>query len=139
MSVYTERELEFLRSQPLGRLATVGRDGQPHVSPVRFRIDPANGAIEIGGRNLSSTKKWRDVERTGRAAFVVDDILPPRHPRGVEIRGPAEAVVRDGEELIRITPRRIAGWGIDTDSYSAHIRTVGGHHETPPRIDAGRE
>jgi pyridoxamine 5'-phosphate oxidase family protein len=123
MTVYSPGELEFLAGHSLGRLATVGRDGQPHVSPVRFRLNE-NGTIDIGGRALSRTKKWRDVERTGKAAFVVDDVLPPRHPRGIEVRGPAETMTAGDDEWIRVHPRRVAAWGIDTDPYTANIRSV---------------
>ncbi len=59
---------------------------------------------------------------TGRAAFVVDDLLPPWQPRGVEVCGQAEVFVdggRDvnadfGTELIRLHPERIVVWGLDT-------------------------
>ena len=54
---------------------------------------------------------------TGRAAFVVDDVLPPWQPRGVEVRGRAEVFVdggRDvnagfGAELIRLHPEHVVG------------------------------
>jgi hypothetical protein len=39
-STFTETEIEYLRGQLLGRLATVGRDGSPHVVPVGFRLGP---------------------------------------------------------------------------------------------------
>ena len=37
MSEFTENELEYLAQQRLGRIATVGRLGQPHVVPTSFR------------------------------------------------------------------------------------------------------
>ena len=37
MSVFTEAELEYFAGQRLGRIATVGPDGQPHVVPTSFR------------------------------------------------------------------------------------------------------
>jgi pyridoxamine 5'-phosphate oxidase family protein len=41
-------------------------------------------------------------------------MLPPFRPRGIEIRGPADAV--DGPEPhIRIHPRPIVGWASMTD------------------------
>ena len=40
MSVLTDAEIEYLESQRLGRLATVGHDGMPHVVPVAFRYNP---------------------------------------------------------------------------------------------------
>jgi hypothetical protein len=37
--------------------------------------------IEVRGHTLERTTKSRDVTRTGRAAIVVDDVLPPPQPR----------------------------------------------------------
>ena len=58
MSTFTEREIEYLRGQLLGRLATVGRDGSPHVVPVGFRLGPEDEVIEIGGFGMRGSKKW---------------------------------------------------------------------------------
>lgn len=77
MSVFTDSELEYLASQRLGRIATVGPDGQPHVVPTSFRHNPDHDAIDVGGMRMSQTKKLRDGQRTGRASIVVDDVLPP--------------------------------------------------------------
>ncbi len=64
MSYFTEKETEYLRGQRLGRLATVGSDGSPHVVPVGFRLDPDGHAIEVGGHGLSASKKWHICRRT---------------------------------------------------------------------------
>src|SRR5947207_1458840 len=74
MSAFTDMELEYLRGQRLGRLATVGQDGAPHVVPVGFRLDAATGTIEIGGHGFSNSKKWRDLQANPRVAFVIDDL-----------------------------------------------------------------
>jgi pyridoxamine 5'-phosphate oxidase family protein len=69
--------------------------------------------IDIRGRDMEQSKKYRDVRRSGRAALVVDDIasIDPWHVRGVEVRGEAEAV--DGDRpLIRIRPLRVRSWGL---------------------------
>lgn len=93
MSVFTESELRYLLGgRRLARLATVGKDGTPHVIPVVCRYNREHDAIDIGGLRLQRSKKYRDVSRTGRAAVVIDDVLPPWRPRGVEIRGRAEAL-----------------------------------------------
>ncbi len=112
MSAFTEEELRYLTGERrLARLATVGKDGMPHVAPVGWTYNAEFGTIDIGGHDMANTKKYRDVRRTGRAAVVIDDVLPPWRPRGVEVRGRAEAV--DGERpLIRIHPERIVSWGI---------------------------
>ena len=133
MSVFTPKEIEYLRGQRLGRLATVNAAGEPHVVPVGFRYNAELDTIDIGGHNLIRSKKFRDVAQNGRAAFVVDDVLPPWQARGIEVRGRAEVLVSDGQqvnadfdsELIRITPTKVVAWGIDTDAYRANSRSVG--------------
>jgi pyridoxamine 5'-phosphate oxidase family protein len=64
------------------------------------------------------SKKYRDVASTGRAAVVIDDVLPPWRPRGVEVRGVAEAV--EQPTLIRIGPERIVSWGIESEGTARH-------------------
>ena len=133
MSTFTPAEIEYLQGQRLGRLATVNESGEPHVVPTSFRYNAELDSIDIGGHNLGKSKKFRDVARTGRTAFVVDDVLPPLQARGVEVRGWAEAFSGDGEkvssdfdaELIRLHPSRIVGWGIDTSPYRPNSRSVG--------------
>jgi pyridoxamine 5'-phosphate oxidase family protein len=115
MSAFTDVELDYLTSDPrLARIATVGRDGTPHVAPVGWRYNPELDAIEIRGRSLETTKKYLDVRRSGRAAVVVDDVLPPWKPRGVEVRGRAEAVEQP-VPLIRVHPERIVSWGLESE------------------------
>ena len=36
---FTEDKAAYLKSQPLARIATVGPDGQPDVTPVSFEFD----------------------------------------------------------------------------------------------------
>ena len=132
MSVFTDKELDYLAGQRLGRIATVGADGQPHVVPTSFRYNPEHDAIEVGGLRMSQTKKVRDVRRTGRAAIVVDDVLPPWSPRMIEIRGTAEVLPSGGKALsdnfedtiVRITPVRIVAFGIDSADRGASARSV---------------
>lgn len=125
MSTFTSAERGFLDEQRLGRLATVGVDGEPHVTPVGFRLNPEQETIDIGGYDLERTKKFRDVDRSGRAAFVVDDnpSVDPWRVRGIEIRGAAEAL-GDGEAMIRVRPRRIVAWGIESESTPRRSRAV---------------
>ncbi len=52
VSMFTQKEIEYLRGQRLGRMATVGPDGSPHVVPVGFRLSGENDAIEIGGHAI---------------------------------------------------------------------------------------
>ncbi len=120
---FSPAEIAYLQSQRLGRLATVGVDGAPHVVPVAFRYNAALGTIDIGGHHFASRKKYRDVQRNPRVAFVVDDVpsTDPWIARGIEIRGEAQILLAGGEEIgpgfdpemFRITPAHIASWGID--------------------------
>jgi pyridoxamine 5'-phosphate oxidase family protein len=116
VSVFTEAELRYLAGgQQLGRIATVGADGTPHVVPVAWIYNAVRDAIDVGGNGLERTKKFRDVERSGRAAIVVDDLAStdPWRPRGIEVRGRGEAIALP-TPLIRIHPERIVTWGIET-------------------------
>jgi pyridoxamine 5'-phosphate oxidase family protein len=121
MSAFSDAEIDYLGSQRLGRLATVGKDGMPHVVPVAFRYNPDADAIDVGGHDFAERKKFRDVKRTGVAALVVDDVLPPWQPRAVEVRGEAITLEAGGkaimegfdDPIIRITPRRIVSWGLE--------------------------
>jgi pyridoxamine 5'-phosphate oxidase family protein len=121
MSAFSEQEIEYLASQRLGRIATVGLDGQPHVVPTTFFYNPEHDAIDVGGLHMSQTKKFRDVQRTGRASIVIDDVLPPWKPRMIEIRGRADTQPTGGkafsgrleDAIVRIYPERIISWGLE--------------------------
>ncbi|MGH9046599.1 MAG: PPOX class F420-dependent oxidoreductase [Acidimicrobiales bacterium] len=107
-------ERAFLESQRLGRLATVDAEGHPHVAPVGFVYNEDTATIDIAGFHMSSTAKFRHVRRLGYAAFVVDEVLAPWSPRGIEIRGRAEALESAPGAptgLIRIHAERVHPWG----------------------------
>lgn len=124
MSEFTDAEIEYLDEQRLGRLATVGPDGHPHIVPVGFTYDADADAIQISGHDFAETKKFRDAERNPKVAFVVDDLasVDPWRPRATVIRGLAETFRNGGEQVgagsdsawMRITPERIVSWGLDS-------------------------
>lgn len=133
MAIFTERELAYLREQPLGRLATVGKDGTVQNNPVGFRYNEEGQTIDIGGHNMAASRKFRNVAAGSTVAFVVDDIVSrnPWRVRCLEIRGDAEALTDPGEPagqiagpIIRIHPRRIISFGIDPDNPASGTRTV---------------
>jgi pyridoxamine 5'-phosphate oxidase family protein len=114
VSVFRENEIRYLAGgRQLGRIATVGVDGTPHVVPVAWIYNAVRDTIDVGGHQLERTKKFRDVARSGRAAIVIDDLAStdPWHPRGIEIRGRGEAIALP-TPLIRIHPERIVSWGL---------------------------
>jgi pyridoxamine 5'-phosphate oxidase family protein len=145
MSVFTEDERQYLLSGVrLGRLATIGSDGTPHVVPTAFRYNPDHDTIDIGGHDFAKRKKYRDVLSNPKVAFVVDDIasVNPWRVRGIEIRGEAEVLDIGGTELMqgfapemfRITPKRIVSWGLE-EQMSYQPKTLHGRwadHSSPP-------
>lgn len=122
MSAFTDNELAFLHDGPkLARLATVDAAGDPHVVPTGWSYSPDHDSIDIGGMALESTQKYRNVARSGRAAVVIDDVLPPWQPRAVLVRGRAEAL----DSRIRVHAEKIVSWGIESnDIYGRQSRAA---------------
>jgi nitroimidazol reductase NimA-like FMN-containing flavoprotein (pyridoxamine 5'-phosphate oxidase superfamily) len=83
---FTKSEQRFLRSNEVGRLATISRNGTPHVVPVSyiFKDNAFLIAVDYG------TKKLRNIRRNRRTALVVDTIGPNR---GILIQGNARLIV----------------------------------------------
>jgi pyridoxamine 5'-phosphate oxidase family protein len=123
LSNFTQQEIEYLQSQRLGRMATVDPKGDLHVVPVAFRYNAEEDTIDIGGHNITNSKKYRDALKHGRIAFVVDDVLPPWRPRFVEIRGTVAGLSEGGKainegfrpESLRLAPSYIVSLGINDD------------------------
>lgn len=130
---FRAHEITYLKSADLGRLATVQPDGTVQNSPVGFSYNDALGTIDIVGYEMSSSRKYRNIATNPTVAFVVDDIASrdPWRVRCLEIRGTAEQAEMaeptsepNGDPLdaaiIRITPRRIIGFGIDDTDTEPH-------------------
>jgi pyridoxamine 5'-phosphate oxidase family protein len=115
-STFSPAEVAYLTraGRHLGRIATVGHDGTPHVVPAGWVYNDQIGTIDVTGHSVERTKKFRDVRRSGRAAVVIDDVAStnPWRPRAVEIRGRAEAI-HEPAPLIRIYPDRVVSWGLE--------------------------
>lgn len=93
-TAFTEREFDYLRSQLLGRLATVAPDGQPDNAAVGYRVAD-DGTLTIRGMDLAASRKGRNVwSGNQRVALIVDDLasVQPWRPRGIRIYGRAELV-----------------------------------------------
>ncbi len=99
--LFTPNELEFLRSQRIARLATVGASGWPHVVPVMFVLDEG-GVFEFDVDGV----KLRNLSSEPRAAMVIDAMGPKR---GVAVQGRTEMVAT---ERARLTPARKFSWGL---------------------------
>ncbi|MEN3535273.1 PPOX class F420-dependent oxidoreductase [Microbispora sp. ZYX-F-249] len=131
--IFTEREIEYLDGQRIGRLATLQPDGTLQVSPVGFRYNRELGTIDIGGRDMAASRKFRNVLANGKVAFVVDDVpsVDPWQVRCLEIRGYGEALTDPADSkaplsgpIIRVHPRRIISFGVDPGNPAAGKRDV---------------
>lgn len=127
--MFTDKEIEYLTGQRLGRLATVTPQNRAHAVPTGFRLDEQRTAILIGGHALARRRPLylRNIETNPWVAFVVDDLasVDPWTPRGVTVRGRAEIHAQGGEQLgpgfdpmlIRLVPNWITSWGLEGHAY----------------------
>jgi pyridoxamine 5'-phosphate oxidase family protein len=124
--VFTNNELARLRAAGLARLATVGRDGQPHVVPLTYTVNEAEDAIDVGGIGFGSSKKWRDAVANPRVTFLLDE-SSGGEAYGIELRCTAEVHESGGEtinprfpsfapQFLRLRPHRIVSWGVEVSS-----------------------
>jgi len=120
--MFSEKEVTYLKSQPLARIATVSTDLQPDVAPVGLEFD--GEYFYIGGHNPTVTRKYKNIkDGNSRVALVVDDLesIDPWNPRGVRIYGTAEIVERQGRfgrgVYLRITPEVSWSWNIEGPAF----------------------
>jgi pyridoxamine 5'-phosphate oxidase family protein len=89
--MFTEKEITYIQSQPLARLATVSTSLQPDVAPVGFTWDGEK--FFITGFDITRTFKYKNV-KAGNAwvSLVIDDLasISPWLARGIKIHGKAE-------------------------------------------------
>jgi pyridoxamine 5'-phosphate oxidase family protein len=108
---FDDEETQYLRSQPLTRIATVSSDGQPDVVPVGFEFDGTY--IYVGGHGEpEKTRKFRNVASGNpKVALIFDDLVSvdPWTARSLRVYGTAEVVEGEGMfgsgPYLRITPR----------------------------------
>jgi pyridoxamine 5'-phosphate oxidase family protein len=135
MAAFSDKEIEYLKGQRLGRLATAGENGAPHVVPVGFRVSEDGNAIEVGGHGIGKSKKYRDLKANPKVAIVIDDLasVNPWTPRGIEVRGTAQLHESGGTEKfgrgwdeawVRILPERIISWGVEAPPFSPGSRSA---------------
>jgi len=84
----------FLERNELGRLATISRDGFPHVVPVSYLYYHENICIAVD----YGTRKFRNMLKNKKVAFVVDTLNPNR---GMLILGSVK-IIEKGKEFNQI-------------------------------------
>ncbi len=105
---FDQETLQFLERPLLMRLATLGADGYPQVTPVWF--------MQVGGKLYASTEKerikHRNMLRDPRVGASIDD----DHPyRGVSVKGVARLLEGDIRARVRqIVARYVPAEELDT-------------------------
>jgi nitroimidazol reductase NimA-like FMN-containing flavoprotein (pyridoxamine 5'-phosphate oxidase superfamily) len=94
MTVTTETIYKELQNfnQPLGVLATVGVNGQPHATSVFYLVDEH---LNIYFLVREGSKKYENILAREYVAFVVTEIHPPKT---VQFEGSAHIVTDSHEE-----------------------------------------
>jgi pyridoxamine 5'-phosphate oxidase family protein len=114
---FSQKEVEYIKSQRLARIGTASKDGVPDVAAVGFDFDGKD--FYVGGMHLTKTHKYKNALQNPQVSLVIDDLksVEPWHPRFVKIFGAADLVKRKGytgqATYIRITPHRKTSWGLD--------------------------
>jgi pyridoxamine 5'-phosphate oxidase family protein len=90
---FTDEELEYLRSEPLARLATVAPGGEPDVTPVALEVETTTLCVCGAGDAVLGTRKVRNITAGNRRVALVVDDLPSFEPfvaPGIRIYGTAD-------------------------------------------------
>ena len=109
--MFTEKEIAYMKAQPLARIGTVSPTAQPDVSPVGFRFDGQH--FRISGMNNSATRKYKNVAGGNMlVALAIDDLksVDPWAPRGIKVYGTAEIAADD---TLRIKPTISWSWNVE--------------------------
>jgi PPOX class probable F420-dependent enzyme len=124
----TERD-EFLASERTCRVASIDRDGSPHVTPLWFAWD----GTSLWLTSIVRSQRWSDLQRDNRVSVIVDAGGPFTELRGVELRGVAEVVgevPRAGEPVPELeAPERLfadkyAGGQVHHDGRHAWLKVT---------------
>jgi len=116
--MFTEKEIAYIQSQPLARLATVSTSLQPDVAPVGFKFDGEK--FFVSGFDITRTFKYKNVnEGNGLVSLVIDDLasVSPWKARGIKIHGKAEITEINGRAALIIVPQRLWSWGIEDAAF----------------------
>lgn len=114
MLMFTEKEIAYINSQHLARLATVSRSLQPDVAPVGYRFNGEK--FLITGFDITKTFKYKNVNAGNElVSLVIDDLasVQPWVARGIKVHGRAEIVDENGRASLLVHPLRLWSWGLN--------------------------
>jgi hypothetical protein len=129
----TEERDAFLAQERTCRVASIGGDGSPHVTPLWFVWD----GTSLWLTSIVKSQRWTDLQRDNRVSVIVDGGTEFTELRGVELRGRVEVVgevPRTGEPLAELeTPEQLFG-----DKYAGGTMGHDGRHAwlrlTPEKV-----
>jgi Pyridoxamine 5'-phosphate oxidase len=119
----------FLSSERTCRVASLGADGAPHVTPLWFVWDGKS----LWLTSIVKSQRWTDLERDGRIGVVIDAGVDFMDLRGIEIRGAAVTVgevprigqpVAELEHPERLFADKYAGGRVHHDGRHAWLRVT---------------
>lgn len=116
--MFTEKEVDYIKSQRLARLATVSTSRQPDVAPVGFRFD--GETFFVTGFDITKTFKYKNVKAGNElVALVIDDLasVQPWVARGIKVHGRAEIIEGGDRASLSIHPQRLWSWGIEKTAF----------------------
>jgi hypothetical protein len=129
IAMTAEERDAFLSTERTCRVASSGKDGAPHVTPLWFAWD----GTSLWLTSIVPSQRWADLQRDNRVSVIVDAGTDFMELRGVELRGRAEAVgeiPRTGEPVPDLgTPERLfaekyAGGRVHHDGRHAWLRVT---------------
>ena len=113
----TDSEIEtFLERSRIANLATIGRDGTPHLVAMWYALIDG----EVWFETKSKSQKAVNLRRDPRVTVLVEDGSTYDSLRGVSIEGRAE-IVDDAESIRRVG---ISVWERYTGPYSKEVEPL---------------
>lgn len=121
LPVFSDPEIEYMKTQRLCRFSTVSPDGQPDVVPVAFEFDGKHFYVGSHSQDIFlNTRKYRNVKNgESKVALTIDDLksIDPWRPRLIRVYGVAEVVDHNGMfgsgKYLRVTPKVSWSFGIE--------------------------
>lgn len=105
---------EFVTNSRTGTLATIGPDGQPHLTAMWYAV--VDGEIWL--ETKAKSQKAVNLKRDPRVSFLLEDGDTYDTLRGVSFEGVAE-IVEDPDALFRVG---ISVWERYTGPYSEEMK-----------------
>ena len=119
-NMFSEAEINYLKSQRLARIATVSKKGQPDVVPVGLEFDGKNFWVGSHSQQIFlRTHKFKNVRDGNKlVSLTVDDLesVDPWKPRCIKVYGTAEVEEHEGQfgpgKYLKVTPKVSWSFGI---------------------------